>query len=252
MDREWSRGRGGAGHATGSGWKVAAAARSSRRSGERLQGVGAPARRSSRARRRARRRRAAPSRRRRERRARVRRDPARAAAAAPSSPSATAATARPWWSSTCSIASCWSSRSPAEHHVAVGPSSAAEQQLGDDLVGAAEVEQLDVGEVEQGGRGSRTRRWPPRCGPRTAAPVGRVTRSGRAWRPSRAAGGRCGWSGSSAPRVLGGDDDLHLGSGEEREMLGQRDVVVPRRHDREPRRAAPDRDLALPPVQDSA
>ena len=68
-------------------------------------------------------------------------------------------------------------------------------------------------------------------------------------RPSRAAGGRCGWSGSSGLGVLRGDDDLHLGSGEEREMFAQRDVLVPGRHDREARRAAPDRDLALPLIQ---
>src|SRR6478736_4840807 len=32
-------------------------------------------------------------------------------------------------------------------------------------------------------------------------------------------------------------------------MFGQWDVLVPRRHDREARRAAPDRDLALPLIQ---
>ena len=50
--------------------------------------------------------------------------------------------------------------------------------------------------------------------------------------------------------VLGGDDDLHLGSGKERELLGQRDILVPRRDDRQPSRAAPNRDLALPLVQE--
>src|SRR5256886_11786041 len=43
-----------------------------------------------------------------------------------------------------------------------------------------------------------------------------------------------------------GNDDEHLGAGERRDALLQRDIVVPPRDDRDARRPAPDGDLAVP------
>ena len=63
-----------------------------------------------------------------------------------------------------------------EHHEPRLLLGRGQQQLGDDLVGAAEVEQLDVGEVEQGGERSRSAASAASMRSRTAAPVGRVTR----------------------------------------------------------------------------
>ena len=53
--------------------------------------------------------------------------------------------------STCSIASCWSSRSPCSTTHPAAALGVGQEELGHHLVGATEVEQLDLGEVEQGG-----------------------------------------------------------------------------------------------------
>ena len=49
-----------------------------------------------------------------------------------------------------------------------------QQELGDDLIRAAQVNQLDLGEAQQGGEAVGVRQG--RLDPGTAAPVGRVTR----------------------------------------------------------------------------
>ena len=64
-----------------------------------------------------------------------------------------------------------------QHDVPVGARIGVEEELGDDFVGAAEVEQTDLGEVEHRASGPSEPAMARWIQPRTATPVGRVTRS---------------------------------------------------------------------------